>query len=61
MLKYPELFDVRKLAITLAVGPMAFLLLVMIADLSARMFVTQQTANACLQESPTKLQASACR
>lgn len=61
MLKYPEFFDVRKLAITLAVGPFAFLLLVIIADLSARMFVTQQTANACLQETPTKPQASACR
>ncbi|HEY9800563.1 MAG TPA: hypothetical protein V6D25_09405 [Leptolyngbyaceae cyanobacterium] len=61
MLKYPDLFDVRKLAITLAVGPMAFLLLVIMADLSARMFVTQQTANACLQANQTKLQASACR
>lgn len=61
MLKYPELFDVRKLAITLAVGPMAFLLLVIMVDLSARMFVTQQTAIACLQENPTKLQASTCR
>ncbi len=61
MLKYPELFDVRKLAITLAVGPFAFLLLVIVADLSARMFVTQQTANVCLQETPIKLQASACR
>lgn len=61
MLKYPEFFDVRKLAITLAIGPFAFLLLVIIADLSARMFVTQQTANACLQANPTKVQANACR
>ncbi|MBD2433222.1 hypothetical protein CEN49_10025 [Fischerella thermalis CCMEE 5273] len=66
MLKYPEFFDLRKLAITLAIGPFAFLLLVVLTDLSAHLFVTQQTAdarctNAYSQENPTKLQASECR
>ncbi|MCX7593632.1 MAG: hypothetical protein N2235_07710 [Fischerella sp.] len=66
MLKYPEFFDLRKLAITLAVGPFAFLMLVILIDLSAHLFVTQQTAdarcaNAYPQKNPTKLQVSECR
>ncbi|MCP6760283.1 MAG: hypothetical protein NHB32_16415 [Fischerella sp. CENA71] len=66
MLEYPEFFKLRKLAITLAVGPFAFLLLVILTDFSAHLFVTQQTAdarcaNAYLHENPTKLQAGECR
>ncbi|MGJ5674352.1 MAG: hypothetical protein ACR9NN_12180 [Nostochopsis sp.] len=66
MLEYPEFFNLRKLAMTLAIGPFAFLLLVILTDLSAHLFVSQQTADArCAntysQENPTKLQASECR
>ncbi|PMB51013.1 hypothetical protein CEN40_00305 [Fischerella thermalis CCMEE 5205] len=66
MLEYPEFFNLRKLVITLAIGPFAFLLLIILTDLSTHLFVTQQTAdarctNAYSQENPTKLQASECR
>ncbi|RAM48847.1 MAG: hypothetical protein C6Y22_25590 [Hapalosiphonaceae cyanobacterium JJU2] len=66
MPQYPEFFNLRKLAITLAVGPFGFLLLVVLTDLSTHMFVTQQTAdarcaNAYPQENPIKLQARECR
>jgi hypothetical protein len=66
MLKYPEFFDLRKLAVTLAVSPFAFLLLVILSDLSAHWFMTQQTAdalcvNGCPQDHAIKLQAGECR
>ncbi|BAZ70641.1 MAG: hypothetical protein KME28_03140 [Pelatocladus maniniholoensis HA4357-MV3] len=65
MLEYPEFFNLRKLAITLAVGPFGFLLLVVLTDLSAHLFMTQQTAdalcaNAC-PDHPTKLHTCECR
>ncbi|MFB2767807.1 hypothetical protein ACE1AT_00575 [Pelatocladus sp. BLCC-F211] len=66
MLEYPEFFNLRKLTISLAIGPFAFLVLVILTDLSAHLFMTQQTAdalcaNAYPQDHLAKLQASECR
>ncbi len=66
MLEYREFFNLRKLAMTLAISPFAFLLLVILTDLSAHLFVTQQTADAlcanpCPQGHLARHQAGECR
>lgn len=49
MIEHPDFFNVRKTAIALAVGPFAFLLLLIGIDLSSHQWQVWQANNSCVK------------
>ena len=48
MIDHPDFFNVRKTAIALAIGPLAFLLLLVGVDFSFRQWQVWQANNSCI-------------